>query len=728
MPHPHWAQYGRVHHAQRHRSAQDRAGLGPYDDAFFLDDNDRFLDKDELVQRARAAGRTTHVCGSIKAYRALVFGSAANRGHSHDQRRFNVLVGYPNHAKRSLEGVHAILCATLDNKVDERLLRKLLFDQAAREADIDVEGLTRINLSTEDLEGWLGNFRGINTMRAKVTEAHATIDTGKALRTLGYGEAVLRQALDERAKSIEESLKCHRTILGAREIERDELENEYKGQKREHDGVLQKHREREFDAKGEKESLERRKRAFERDEIHEKLRLAESYEEKASTHRQADVAYQMLKSKSANIDLEIDRRIKDAKRDYDQSVERIEADRERVDKEAANGRVELDQGQADARRELEERLTKESERLSEAESKANSAHATAKIALEALGADPKLVEKRDEARQQKDDTEVERRAAEKTEQRARQERDIGLDALEKLRKKQLDLTQRKKAREDEQSEIAERLQREGTLLEFVREHVENWEGTVAATLNRGTELLYAKDLKPELAERTEESFFGVTIDTSRLDPIDVDRREKERLLCIERELSTLKGDIDAVERELLRATRGQSDLDRAQRDAERSRILLDCRVEGAEQALKQAEAQVDESRQTRRKCFGETFEVARTRLSRARENLEGFRQRSKSERDDLEKLHLEAISEFDRDIDGRRRHCAERKSEAKAQRSANIDRLEGIRRQRGSEAGVSIEDIERRPSRRAGCRRGTRGGAQGHSRCGQMECPDGRIR
>lgn len=667
---------------------------GAYDDALFLDANDRFLNKDELVQRARAAGHITHVFDSIKAYRALVLGSAVNRGRSHDQRRFNVLVGYPNHAKRSLEDVHAILCATLDNKVDERLLRKLLFEQAVREAGVGVEGLTRINLSTEDLEGWLGNFRGLATMRDRAADADAVLDVGKAFRVFGYREAVLRQALDERANAIGESLESHTTTLSTREVERNELENEHTGQKREHDEIRQEHRARELDNKGEKESLERRKRMSERDGIHEKLRLAETYEEKESAHRQANGAYQALKSRSANIDQEIDRLIEGAKRDYDQSIEHIEADRERIDKEAALGRAELDHAQVEVRRSLEEHLATEGERLSNAESDANREHATAKTALETVGAAPEIVEKRDEARQQKDDAETKRRAVEKTEQGARQTRDSGLDALGKLRKKQFDLAQRKKAREGEQSEIAERLQREGTLLEFVRENVKNWEGTIAATLNRGTDLLYAKDLKPEVAKRTEQSFFGVMIDTSRLDPNDVDRREKERLVGIERELTALKGDIDAVERELRRANVEQRELDRICRETERQRTLLDSRVESAEQALKQAEAQVDKSRQTRRKCFEETFEVARTRLNRAREDLREFRQRAKSEREELEKRQIEAVSEFDGGIVARRHHCAERKSDAKARRSANIGRLDDIRRQRRSEAGVSVEDLE----------------------------------
>ena len=79
------------------------------------------------MRRARAAGHEVHDARTIRAYVDIVWGGARRRGSSPELARFNILVGLDGGSSgRSMTDVHHLLTATLDSKVDERLLQLLL--------------------------------------------------------------------------------------------------------------------------------------------------------------------------------------------------------------------------------------------------------------------------------------------------------------------------------------------------------------------------------------------------------------------------------------------------------------------------------------------------------------------------------------------------------------------------------------------------------------------------
>lgn len=671
---------------------------GAYEDGLFLDDQDRFLDKAGLRDRARAEGREVFTCRSISEYRQIVLGNGAARGREYRRRRFNVFEGYLQGNRCSMEHVHPILSSTVDADVsiDERLLRKLLFDQALRRADVtDASTLTSININVDSLQEWVYNSEGLEALRARIPDALESLESASKYRSLGTEEAILRAAVERRlehtkARQQDQRMTCDESSERIQALDEayEKARSRYTAQREHHQGRL-------IEAKQNIEALNARKNEQINSGIHEALSLAERASSFEAAFNTARETLSVLTSKSADIDQAIDGHIDRVKDGAEKELEAI-AERERA--AHARARTETRQllrRQDDQRKAFQAQTEQEKQSLDEALRTAQSELAVAEKSFKTVDADPVLIDKRDVQQQKVDRARDQKEACTDQRQKAKSELDTALNDRDRLMRQEQACRGLLEQRKNEHAALSDQLQRTGTVLEYVRDHVPDWESSIGAVLNAGTALLYesASKLKPEPASDPAHSLFGIAIETSALKRAEVDRQERERLEALDKEVDELGRELADFASESRTLNAVIQSARKAFDEAERELSKAASRVSACRDALHSLNQQVEESRGQRRveaeKALAQAQQVF-DQAQAAQTTYVDERVRLSREMEDRHSAESQALEEaIDQDI----QRLGQARVQAQDTREASIAELESARAQRRAEAGVSEADI-----------------------------------
>ncbi|MCP1674440.1 hypothetical protein J2T57_001542 [Natronocella acetinitrilica] len=560
---------------------------GAYDPALFIAPDDSFLPSEELAARARAEGRLVEPCTSYTAYRNLVFGSARERGRTEAARQFNVLHGTGALSGQSLGNIHTILTATLHNHIDERLLRRLLFEQAASANPAHSEdALSRINLDPELLRRWVGNHAGLTTLLSLRESARTTLESADALRTAAQDVAIHRAAAERRlAQSGEQLARAEKTITTQIALI-GEIDGKYQ--------LAQKaHEQARGAANDNKSAAESRIRGFRLSEqrlvergIEDARAIAPSLADRRQAEEAAGNRLQLLKSENADIETALRAQCDAAQAHCAEQQRALRDEREQADAKAQQRRVALRERDRAALAALRERQREARSALAERLERANGQRADARANVRVADADAALIEAHQAMLSQqvalgRDIQEAQSRV-----------NDAGRSHREAVERHQAEqaaqdarLAERRR-KEEARNDLTEQLERRGTLLHFVREHAPQAEAQMSAVLSQGTALLLSETLSPARASSIESSLYGIEIDLSRLAPASsVDADLREALEQVTQRLEALRGELESGERAIADAERAARALAKAKSEAD----LALSRLRSQERALGDAE-------------------------------------------------------------------------------------------------------------------------------------------
>jgi hypothetical protein len=673
---------------------------GSYDEGLFVGDDGQFLPKDDLTQRVRAAGRAVHRLESMHEYRNIVLGDYRARGARASLYRFNVLYGYPGQNKRrALTEVHHVLTATLDNSVDERLLQMLLLKQATYAADINTDGLLTPPVDTSVLESWVANYRGLRTMRGHRETASEALDAAEHVERLGYEEALLRAAAAVRREDLIESSRQAEQRADELSLEQTGLTTEYKTKDSAHQERASSIATELGSVQTALRALEGTEREYRNNGIGQTLEDAKEVESRKEEAERARAELELLESKTEEIDAKYK-----AKRES--ADERLEDRREAAGKvletsqqDHARQQQDITERQSDER----EQLSQEQARLTNEVTQALTAAVSESTRLSTLIANispPATLTERERACEKLRDDAVTALG------KAREALDHATDDHRKLAEDTERCQQDLKRHQASVNQLTEahktlslNLDRQGTLLAFAKEHVPGWQSTIAASLSQGTDLLYDTRLSPRLTDDATQSLFGIHIDTERLDPVDIEKDDREKLGRLANELSEARSS-EAGLKTKLRALQA-----------------------GAEEASKSAKlAGLDHSgAQNRKTAAQSSFEGIREEIRVAVEKLRtecaAELAEAKSALTDAETAQRQRAEESKKaETDQRQRHIKEQKTLANAERAARdqhkqtvgqakddhretLKQLEGLRSSRLTEEGLDPRKIERARSK-----------------------------
>ena len=672
---------------------------GAFAPELFLDSDNHFLNKDDLVRRARAAGHEVHDARTIRAYVDIVWGGARRRGSSPELARFNILVGLDGGSSgRSMTDVHHLLTATLDSKVDERLLQLLLLKQAQRMSDIDDDSLSGTDLDPEKVLAWVDDYRGMREARGLRKHATQAITAGNELARLSVSEVNLREAMERRAeKALEEKEGAadHQRQL---ELQGNALNQTHAEARRAYEDEISAARQSARDLKNAVEALESQESDFRKRGVAAALEEAGELEVRKAALESAQNQAALIKRASRDIDVEFDESKNDAAARLQSAEDRVRETERAALVEAEQQRQAVDERHEQERGALNTRLSEQQQALGKAHVDAQSALSKIQGQISAVDADPALLGRRDRLAAERDDAEKEVAALRQAHADAEKHLSDVRMAADRNARALSDARREHKVATDEHEQLAKAMERAGTLLAFVRENVPDWQSTIAATLSKGRNLLYETNLSPRLSESGEHGLFGVQIDTSRLSPVDVESADKVHLAELARAVGHWASEASRYEK----AVADDKQRIKSAETAERKALAAYRRVEGRYASLKTALGeigdQIIDSKERRKAAFDAELEAARDRaahgeqaLDRGRaegnQSLSALGERQRAERGELQSRESEIKDRCRSDLRGLR-----------AQYQKDLDDLEGLRQARLEEKGVDSRQVSKAES------------------------------
>lgn len=665
---------------------------GGYDEQLFLDAERNFLPSEELHKRARAAGRFVYPCDSIKHYREIVFGDARERGRGEEAQRFNLLLGSSEANRSSLQNAHTLVTATLESSVDERSLRKMLYEQALRNCGhTSDDKLAALNLDTEDLAAWLGNHAGLMELSRRRPEAHQAITQARELCDLAAEEALLRAAMHARQEQLTRAVQTAEETIGLQEQEKKRLDKDYQGKK---DADRTRRRDatrRKDEAENAIESIQSRIKQMRDSGIDAALAIAAEFDQRRERRDQADHRLRTLRAQSQNIDEEIDREIESVRADCETRREAIAKRREKWFQDEADRRESLRTEHDQAIQTLESRIEDEQTALDQRKAEFQQAYEQAKAEHAWVTASQDVIDHLESQRQALETVTKELRDAEAAYRDAERERDRGLAELHKLESEEQAERQRLVEAQRREEALAEQLERRGTLLEFVRENTPGQVGPLAAVLSRGTDLLYDKRLKPSLADSPEASLLGVAIDLDELPTVDIDRELRDELAAIREAMPASQKTVHDIERRLKEARTNQAKYNKKLTVASESFATLKSRHSSIDEAVRAARDAYDRSLEANRAQAQEALDQAGQALEKVRKEIAIRLEDQSNRKQELRENHREQIKALESEI--KRGYEALRNEDGNAVqlRDDSIGEWEKLRAQRYSDSGIDKE-------------------------------------
>lgn len=665
---------------------------GGYDDSLFIDDDEKFRPANGLHLAARAAGRTHHTESTLKGYRNLVLGNPRRHARKASERCFNILAGRDT-GRRSLVDVHRILSATLNNEVDERLLRRLLLELALNETDTSSEDLSRIAIREDDIQRWLGDYRGIIKLRNNAGVACNAIRLTQELSDLGYRETALTRAAswrDQDQRKRIDDLAAKLGELGERQVA---IKADYEREESAYLVEKERHEQSIGEARSELSSLTTRYNSYRDKDIDATLETANLLGARRAAAEQREVELSTLNSKSKHIDAEIDLQVETAREAHDAEIASIAADRSDHDLIAQQQRDALDQRHSDENSALGDQQRAEVAAIASRESAATIEFNDLERLIADVQPDPEIRQTCETKREVKDQARIALDAAREAHTKAqgahRAAREDELRLSEQV--KTLKTTQSRKAREHEDLEVE--LRREGTLLQYVREHVQDWPNTISAVLHQGRSLLYRDDLSPRLGQETTKNLFGIEIDIDRLDPVDVDATDRVRLEELSKELATIAPKLSDLTANLSKQSRAKQKTEEDERSAQGVYSKANNRLHDAGQALQQAVRDVETSIAANRELYAEGHRSATDRLAEAKEATANAQTEHKKQRQELAIRQKGEKNQLAKEHSALTEGLRQRATTSEKELKQTVQNLNEIREKRRREGGVDTQTL-----------------------------------
>lgn len=180
---------------------------GGYKEAYFIDENDEFVDRDRFKDRVEAVGMEVSPRLELHEYRSVILNE--NR-HTKEARSLRPLAARHALGPRSLYGLDLIAVAMTSEKLSFRDLQNLVLDRLSDSGFEGTRGSTMRQLRKDrrDVDSWLANVRHAreifnDTGRKKTIEEHIS-RIGQLALDLGSLRVATERSIDQRAASVDE--------------------------------------------------------------------------------------------------------------------------------------------------------------------------------------------------------------------------------------------------------------------------------------------------------------------------------------------------------------------------------------------------------------------------------------------------------------------------------------------------------------------------------------------